>query len=210
MHWSAFHVVKSLGNLLAGRIADRVSPRPFILTGWLIHSVIYLAFALITTAWQAWLLFLLYAIFYSLTEPAEKKLVTHLVSGDQKGAAFGWFDFAIGMAALPSGVRFGWLYEQFGPLIASGWGTSLALPTNGFFKIPTRIIIGKHNFCHCDRCPHCCGLIRDRFNPIIACLRFRQYPHQCRMTLLANIDSNTPMTHPKAPVESGCPRELSR
>ena len=50
--WCAFHVVKSGGNLLAGRAVDRLGPRPLILSGWMLYAVIYLAFALASTAWQ--------------------------------------------------------------------------------------------------------------------------------------------------------------
>lgn len=124
--WSVFHMVKSGGNVLAGRAADRLGARPLILAGWLTYAAIYLSFAFITQAWQAWVAFLLYGLFYATTEPAEKKLVTELVGTQQKGLAFGWFHFAIGIAALPSSVFFGWLYQKFGPLAAFGTGATLA------------------------------------------------------------------------------------
>lgn len=124
--WFAFHVVKSAGNYLSGPVVDRLGPRPLILGGWAVYAVIYLAFAWITTAWQAWVVFLAYGVFYALTEPAEKTLVTQLVGVERRGLAFGWFNFAIGIAALPSSLLFGWLYERFGATIAFGWGAALA------------------------------------------------------------------------------------
>ena len=124
--WCAFHVVKSSGSLLAGRAVDQFGPRPLILLGWFIYSVIYVAFGLIETAWLVWVAFLVYGIFYALTEPAEKTLVTKLVGVERKGLAFGWFNFAIGIAALPSSLIFGWLYQQYGPLVAFGWGAGLS------------------------------------------------------------------------------------
>jgi MFS family permease len=124
--WCAFHVVKSAGNLLLGPVVDRVGPRPLILAGWGVYAVIYLAFAMAGTAWQIWVLFLAYGLFYALTEPAEKTMVTVLVGAERKGLAFGWFNFATGIAALPSSVIFGWLYERFGALVAFGWGAGLA------------------------------------------------------------------------------------
>ena len=68
----------------------------------------------------------MYGVFYALTEPAEKTLVATLVAAERKGLAFGWFNFAIGIAALPSSLIFGWLYEQHGPLVAFGWGAGLS------------------------------------------------------------------------------------
>lgn len=124
--WSAFHVVKSCGNLLAGRLADAVGSRPLIFAGWAIYAAIYIALAVITTAWQVWAVFLLYGLFYAMTEPAEKKLVAELVHDDQKGLAFGWFNFAIGIAAMPSSILFGWLYEHLGASVAFGYGAALA------------------------------------------------------------------------------------
>lgn len=58
--------------------------------------------------------------------PRNVRLVAQLVGAEQKGLAFGWFNFAIGIAALPSSLIFGWLYEQFGPLAAFGWGAGLS------------------------------------------------------------------------------------
>lgn len=125
--WCAFHVVKSLANLAAGRVTDAIGPRPLIAVGWLLYGGVYLAFALAAAAWHAWALFLVYGVVYSLTEPAEKTLVARLVGPEQKGLAFGWFNFAIGLAALPSSIVFGWLYEFLGPLAAFGWGAALAV-----------------------------------------------------------------------------------
>jgi MFS family permease len=125
--WCVFHVAKSGGNLIAGRAVDQLGPRPLILGGWGVYAMIYLAFALAAESWHVWALFLGYAGFYALTEPAEKALIADLVGGERKGLAFGWYNFAIGVAALPSSLIFGALYESFGALAAFGWGAALAL-----------------------------------------------------------------------------------
>ena len=105
--WCVFHVAKSGGNLMVGRAVDRLGARPLILVGWVVYALIYLAFALVTKAWHVWALFLGYAVFYALTEPTEKSLIADLVEGERKGLAFGWYNFAIGIPALPSSLIFG-------------------------------------------------------------------------------------------------------
>jgi MFS family permease len=124
--WCAFHLVKSVGNLLAGPAVDRLGPLPLIFMGWLMYAAVYLAFGFANAAWQAWVIFLAYGTFYALTEPAEKTLVTQLVGVERKGLGFGWFNFAIGIAALPSSLLFGWLYQQFGAAVAFTSGALLA------------------------------------------------------------------------------------
>ena len=124
--WSVFHVAKSLGNFLLGPIVDRIGPRPMILTGWTCYGIIYLLFGLSTAGWQMWILFLCYALFYALTEPAEKTLVAALVPADRKGLAFGWFNFALGITTLPASVLFGWLYEAANPWTAFATGATFA------------------------------------------------------------------------------------
>jgi MFS family permease len=125
--WCAFHVVKSSGSLAAGAAVDRIGPRPLILAGWFVYAAVYLAFALATAAWHVWALFLTYGLFFALTEPAERTLAALLAGDEKKGLAFGWFNFAIGVAALPSSLIFGWIYEQFGAFAAFAWGAGLAL-----------------------------------------------------------------------------------
>jgi MFS family permease len=125
--WCAFHVAKSIGNLLLGRVVDRVGPRPLILLGWLIYAGIYSAFAAATQAWHAWLFFMVYALFYALTEPSEKALVAGIVGPERKGLAYGWYNFAIGIATLPANLIFGELYKVYGGPAAFGFGAVMAL-----------------------------------------------------------------------------------
>lgn len=133
--WCAFGLAKSAGNLFAGRQADLVSPKSLIFFGWIVYAAVYLAFGLATSAWHAWALFLAYAVFYALTEPAEKKLVAGLSRPDNRGLAFGWFNLAIGATALPSSLLFGWLYERCGALAAFGLGAALALAAAGLLAL---------------------------------------------------------------------------
>jgi MFS family permease len=125
--WCVFHIVKSLSNLLLGRAVDRFGPRPFIYLGWFVYAGVYIVFGLATTAWEAWALFLIYALFYGLTEPAEKAMVAMLVGPERKGLAYGWYNFAIGIATLPSSLIFGALYQFYGSMVAFGCGAALAL-----------------------------------------------------------------------------------
>ena len=125
--WCAFHVVKSAGNALAGRFVGRLGPRPMILAGWIFYAAVYLLFALATSAWQVWVLFLSYGLFYAITEPAEKTLVANLVPSENRGLAYGWYNFAMGIATLPASVLFGAIYDRFGPVAAFGMGAALAM-----------------------------------------------------------------------------------
>jgi MFS family permease len=129
--WCAFHVAKSGGNFAGGRLVDRFGPRRLILVAWLFYAAIYLAFAAATRAWHVWLLFVGYAMYYALSEPAEKTLVAGLVPEPYRGLAFGWYHLALGIAVLPASVLFGELYQAVGPTVAFGSGSLLALVAAG-------------------------------------------------------------------------------
>jgi MFS family permease len=122
-----FHAIKSGGNIVCGRLVDRFGPRPMILLGWVYYAGVYLAFAFAAAEWHAWALMAAYAVFYALTEPAEKTLVANLVGQQHRGLAYGWYNCAVGIATLPASLIFGILYQTCGPLAAFGSGAGLAL-----------------------------------------------------------------------------------
>ncbi|MCE9525898.1 MAG: MFS transporter [Planctomycetales bacterium] len=125
--WIFFHLAKSGGNLLTGGWVNRLGARPLIWAGWLWYAAVYLAFGFANSAWQIWVLFMLYAVFYALTEPAEKALVATLVGPERKGLAYGWFNLTVGIGSLPASLLFGFIYDQAGPLAAFGTGAAFAL-----------------------------------------------------------------------------------
>ena len=120
--WAVFHIAKSAGNLVAGSWVDRVGSRTMLFVGWGLYATIYLAFAVTTNRVAIIALFLAYAAYYALTEPAEKTMVSMLVPRSRSGTAYGWFHGAIGFAAFPSSMIFGGLYERWGYTAAFGFG----------------------------------------------------------------------------------------
>jgi len=125
--WSALHVSKAMWSVPGGLLADRIGAQRAIGAGWLVYAATYAAFAVASAAWQAWALFLVYGLFYGLTEAPEKALVAALSPRERVGQAFGAFHFAIGIGALPASLLFGLLWQRFGPDIAFAAGAGLAL-----------------------------------------------------------------------------------
>jgi MFS family permease len=125
--WSAFHVVKSLSSTPGGALSDRVGRKPLIVSGWLLYAAVYLAFGRATAAWHAWALFGVYGIFFGLTEGTEKAFVADLVPATRRGTAFGWYNLAIGLAALPASLLFGAVWDRWGAPAAFTLGAGLAL-----------------------------------------------------------------------------------
>ena len=125
--WAALHVSKMIWSVPGGMLADRVGPRPAIVAGWLLYAAIYATFAFATEAWHVWVLFLIYGLFYGLTEAPEKALIAALAPPERRGAAFGAYHFAIGVAALPASIIFGLLWQNYGADTALFAGAGVAL-----------------------------------------------------------------------------------
>jgi MFS family permease len=68
----------------------------------------------------------MYGVYYGLTEGVEKAFVADLVPDRLRGTAFGWFNFTLGMAALPASLIFGILWDLYGATTAFGVSAVLA------------------------------------------------------------------------------------
>lgn len=124
--WAFLHVVKSSSNVVGGRLSDRVGRRPLILGGWVVYAAVYLGFGFASAAWHAWALFLVYGLYFGATEGTEKAFVVDLVPASRRGTAFGWFNAALGLGALPASIGFGLVWERFGSHVAFMMGAGLA------------------------------------------------------------------------------------
>jgi len=124
--WSAHHVVKAGLSTWGGGLSDRVGRKQVIVAGWIVYAVVYLGFAWSTSAvaFIAW--FLIYGVYFALTEGAEKALVADLTPLSRQGSAFGVYNAALGAGALVASVMFGYIYDHFGASRAFTVGAVLA------------------------------------------------------------------------------------
>jgi MFS family permease len=125
--WALLNFVKSATGTYGGGLSDTLGRKPLIVTGWLLYSAVYFAFGWATAAWQAWALFAIYGIFYGATEGTEKALVADIVPRSRRGSAFGWYNLAIGLGALPASLIFGAIWDRLGAPSAFVFGATLAL-----------------------------------------------------------------------------------
>lgn len=125
--WAMLHVVKAVSSTPGGILSDRLGRKPLIVAGWFLYAAVYFAFGRASTQWQAWALFAVYGIYFGLTEGVEKALVADLVAPERRGTAFGWYNLAIGVGALPASLLFGVLWDRWGSTTAFDFGALLAL-----------------------------------------------------------------------------------
>jgi MFS family permease len=128
-----FTAIYTLLSSPLGALSDKVGRRKLIIGGWLAYALVYLGFALAHAGWQIWMLFGLYGIYYAATEGVAKALVADLVPEAQRGTAYGWFNAAIGITALPASLLAGLLWQGagawtgFGPSAPFFFGATLSL-----------------------------------------------------------------------------------
>ncbi|MCC6441889.1 MAG: MFS transporter [Armatimonadetes bacterium] len=125
--WVALHIVKMITSMPAGILSDRIGRRGLIITGWAVYALVYAGFAVGNAPLHAWALFLLYGLYFGCTEGVEKAFVADLVPAEIQGTAYGVFNFAIGIGALPASLLMGWLWQRAGHAAAFGAGAALAL-----------------------------------------------------------------------------------
>lgn len=144
--WAFFHVIKVVFSTSMGTLSDRIGRKIVINTGWAIYAFVYLAFALLVflspglQIVATFVLFGIYAMFYAFTEGAAKAFVADLVVEEKRGTAFGFYNFSIGLGALPASLIFGFLYSYFDKIIP-GYGGTIAFGFGGAIAIISMILM---------------------------------------------------------------------
>lgn len=144
--WGFFHIIKASFSTPFGGLSDRIGRKKVINAGWAIYSFVYISFALLVfmpsgmQIISTFVLFAVYALFYAFTEGTEKAFVADLVGEENRGTAFGLFNFSIGLGALPASIIFGFLYSFFDKRFP-GFGGTVAFGFGGIIAFISMILL---------------------------------------------------------------------
>ena len=132
-----FNVVYALVAGPAGALSDRVGRRRLIVGGWAVYALIYLGFAAASAWWHVWALYAIYGVYYGAVEGTAKALVADLVTEERRGTAYGVYNAAVGVMALPASLIAGVLWQGIagwaglGPSAPFLFGAIMALAAAG-------------------------------------------------------------------------------
>lgn len=126
--WMTLHFSKVVSSLIGGDLSDRLGRKAVIITGWLVYALVYAGFAFVNSAWQCWVLFIVYGTYFGLTEGVEKALVADMVPEKRRGTAYGLYNLAFGITVFPASLLFGLVWSNFGASAAflASAGVSIA------------------------------------------------------------------------------------
>lgn len=110
--WMVLHLSKVGSSLVGGGLSDRFGRKKLIVAGWIVYALVYCGFAFVNTPWQSWTLFIIYGVYFGLTEGVEKALVADLVHENRRGTAYGLYNLAIGITVFPASLLFGLAWTE--------------------------------------------------------------------------------------------------
>src|SRR4051812_15664013 len=122
-----FNIVYTATSWPAGKLADKMSKNGLAAAGFLVFGIVYLVFAFDPSRLAVWIAMGFYGLYYSLTQPVLKALVSNTVAPEHRGRAFEMFYFVTSVAALFASLLTGWLWKQFSPATPFYLSAALAL-----------------------------------------------------------------------------------
>jgi len=124
--WAAFHIVKMISSYFCGMLSDKIGRKISIISGWMLYALVYCAFAFVSSTMASVIVFMIYGLYFGLTESSEKAWVADLSPAHQRGTAYGFYNGVIGLGALPASVIFGLIWKILGAQIAFFTGSMLS------------------------------------------------------------------------------------
>ncbi len=112
-----FNITYTAFSWPAGKVSDTTSKKALVAAGYFVFALVYFVFALAPSKSAIWGAFALYGLYYSLTNPVLRAMVSHAAPPEARGRAFGIFYFVTSVTALLASVITGELWKHFGPAI---------------------------------------------------------------------------------------------
>ncbi len=125
--WAGLNFTRTALSTFCGALADRWGRKRMLLSGWFLYALVYAGFGVADRVSLVVALFLMYALYFALTEASERALVADYTPPGVRGQAYGLFHFVVGIGMLPASVIFGALWEWAGSQVAFFTGAGLAL-----------------------------------------------------------------------------------
>ena len=122
-----FNLVSASLSTPAGILADKVGKRRMILASYLLFSLVFAGFAFASHALHAWILFGIYGLFVAVNEGVQRAYVATIIKPEIKATGYGIYHTVIGLAALPSSIIGGALWQNIGPQALFFYGSAMSL-----------------------------------------------------------------------------------
>jgi len=121
-----YNIFYSLFSLPAGVLSDRIGRKKMLISGYLVYALTCLGFIVSNSLGLFILFFALYGTSYALVEGNQRAYASDFVSEEKRGLALGAFHTVVSLAALPSGIVVGLLWN-YDPSLPFLYGSILSL-----------------------------------------------------------------------------------
>jgi MFS family permease len=111
--WAILHISKAVFCVLGGHLSDKIGRKIMILSGWFVYFLTYAGFAYFNKHYLIYILFIVYGLYFGLTEGVERALVADIVPEGNLGTAYGFYNLSLGIATLPASIIFGFIWKAY-------------------------------------------------------------------------------------------------
>ena len=122
-----FNITYTAISWPAGWLSDRLPKKVIASAGYLVFAGVYFAFAWAPSKAVIWVAMAVYGLFYALTAPVFKALVSGTVNASVRGRAFGIFDFTTSVTTLLASLITGELWKHYSAPLPFALSAGLAL-----------------------------------------------------------------------------------
>jgi MFS family permease len=131
-----FNVTYTAMSWPAGKLSDKFSRRTVAAAGYVVFAGVYFAFALAPSRAALWGAMATYGLFYALTAPVLKALVSDTVRPELRGRAFGIYYFVTSIATLAASLVTGELWKTLGAPVPFYFSSALAVVAAALLQLP--------------------------------------------------------------------------